>query len=65
MSVIYESAHVAITFQSLEMSISQHPTKQFRIYGQATFFKEFFRKNIGNLTDLHNEKKSTWKFRVI
>ena len=65
MFVMYESAHAAITFQLHEMSyISQHPTKQFRIFAQGTFFKGFFREDIGDFTDLHNEKKSIWKFRV-
>ena len=40
MSVMYESAHVAITFQLLEMSSITTPNqKQFRIFAQGTFFK--------------------------
>ena len=31
---------------------------------QGTFFKGFFRENIGDFTELHNEKKSIWKLRV-
>ena len=58
MSVMYESGHVAITFQLLEISSIATPNyKQFRIFTQGTFFKGFFRENIGDFTDLHNEKK--------
>ena len=58
MSVMYESAHVAITFQLLEISSIATPNwKQFRIFAQGTFFQVFFRGNIGDFTDLHNEKK--------
>ena len=28
------------------------------------FSKSFFRKNIGDFTDLHNEKNQIWKFHV-
>ena len=45
MSVMYESAHVAITFQLLEISsIATHNQKQFRIFAQGTFFKVFLGK---------------------
>ena len=44
--------------------LSQHPTKQFWIFRQGTFFKGFLRENNGDFTDLQNEKKSIWKFRV-
>ena len=45
MSVMYESAHVAITFQLLEISsITTHNQKQFRIFAQGTFFKVFLGK---------------------
>ena len=27
-------------------------------------FQRFFRENIGDFTDLHNEKKSIWKLRL-
>ena len=65
MSVMYESAHDAITFHLLEMSsITTHNQKQFRIFAQGTFFKGYFRENIGNFTQLHYEKKSIWKFHV-
>ena len=65
MSVVYESAHVAITFQLLEISsIATHNQKQFRIFAQGTFFQSFFRENIGDFTDLHNEKNSIWKLRL-
>ena len=41
MSVIYQSAHVAITFQLLEMSsiTNKHPTKQFRISHKVQAFQ--------------------------
>ena len=56
MSVMYESAHDAITFQLLEMSSVTTPNqKQFRIFIQGTFSK-VFRENIGDFTELHNEK---------
>ena len=43
MSVMYESAHDAITFQLLDMSSITTPNqKQFRILAQGTFFKGFF-----------------------
>ena len=47
----------------LKWVLSQHQTKQFWMFAQGTFFKRFLRKNIGDFTDLHNEK-SIWKFRV-
>ena len=63
MSVMYESAHVAITFQLLEMSSVTTPNqKQFRTFAQGTFFKEYFRKNIGDFTDLHNEKNQSGSY---
>ena len=52
----YESAHVAMTSHLLEMSSITTPNqKQFRIVAQGTLFKVFFRENIGDFTDLHNE----------
>ena len=57
MSVMYESAHDAILFQLLEMSSITHPTRNnFWIFAQGIFFKVFFRENIGDFTELHNEK---------
>ena len=57
MSVMYKSAHVAITFQLLKMSSITSPNqKQFRIFAQGTFFIWFFKENIGDFTVLHNEK---------
>ena len=54
---MYESAHDAITFQLLEMSsITTLNQKQFRIFTQGTFFKGFFRKNIGEFIELHNKE---------
>ena len=45
MSVMYEFAHVAITFQLLEMSSIKTPNqKQFGIFAQGTFFKCFLGK---------------------
>ena len=65
MSVMYESAHGAITFNLLEMSSITTPNqKQFRIFAQGTFSKVFFRENIGDFTELYNGKKSVWKFCV-
>ena len=62
---MYESAHVAITFQLLEISSITTPNqKQFQIFAQGTFFKVFFRENIGDFTELHNEKNSIWKLRL-
>ena len=56
MSVMYESAHVAITFQLLEISSIATPNqKQFQIFAQGTFFKGFLRENISDFTDLHKE----------
>ena len=41
MSVMYESAHDAITFQLLEMSSITTPNKkQFRMFAQGTFFRK-------------------------
>ena len=49
----------------LKWVLSKHPTRNnFKIFAQDTFFKGFFRENIGDFTDLHNEKKSIWKLRV-
>ena len=57
MSVMYESAHDAITFHLLEMSsITTHNQKQFRIFAQGTFFKGYSTENIGGFTELHYEK---------
>ena len=45
MSVMYQSAHDAITFQLLDMSSITTPNqKQFRIFAQGTFFKGFYDK---------------------
>ena len=37
-------------------SITTPNQKQLRIFAQGTFFKGFFRENIGDFTELHNEK---------
>ena len=57
LSVIYESAHVAITISTPNQLISN-------IHTRYIFQGVFFRKNIGNFTDLHNEKNQIWKFHV-
>ena len=50
-SVMYESAHDAITFHLLEMSsITTHNQKQFRIFEQGTLFKGYFTEKIGDFT---------------
>ena len=60
MSVMYESVHVAITFQLLEMSSITTPNqKQFQIFWQGTFFKGSLRENIRDFTELHNEKNDS------
>ena len=61
MSAIYQSAHVAITFQLLEMSSITTPNQT--VLNIRTGYK-FSRENISNFTDLHNEKNQIWKFRV-
>ena len=62
MSVMYEPAHDAITFQLLEMSSITTPNqKHFRISSQGTFFKGFFREHIDDFTELHNEKEINLK----
>ena len=61
MSVIYQSAHVAITFQLLEMSSITTPNKT--ILNIRTRYK-FFKENISDFTDLNNEKNQIWKIRV-
>ena len=53
MSVIYQSAHVAITLQLLEMSSITTPNKTIsNIHTRYKFFKE---KN-SDFTGLHNDK---------
>ena len=64
MSVMYESAHVAITFQLLEISSMQHPTRNNFEYSHKVHFSKVFKENISDFTDLHNEKKSIWKLRL-
>ena len=63
MSIIYKSAHDAITFQLLEMSSITSPNqKQFPIFTQGTFFKGFFLENNGDFTELHNEKNQSGSY---
>ena len=65
MSAIYKSAHVAITFQQLEMGSITTPNQLIsKIQTRYIFQGVFFKKNIGDFTDLHNEKNQIWKFRV-
>ena len=61
MMVIYQSVHVAITFQLLEMSSITTPNQT--ISNICTRYK-FFKEKITNFTYLHNEKNQIWKFRV-
>ena len=64
MSVMYESAHVAITFQLLEMSSITSPNKkQFRTFAQDTLFKWFLGKILAILPTCIMKKK-IWKLRV-
>ena len=65
MLVMYESAQiVAITFKLLEMSsITTSNQTISNIRTRYIFSKSFFfRKNIGDFTDLHNEKNQTGSF---
>ena len=59
MSVIYQSAHVAITFQLLEMISITTPNQTI-----SNIRTSFSRKNISDFTYLHHEKNQSWKFRV-
>ena len=61
MSVIYQSAHVAITFQLLEMSSITTPNQT--ISNIRTRYK-FFKGNISDFTNLNNENNQIWKFCV-
>ena len=53
MSVIYQSGHVAITFQLLEMSSITTPNQTI---SNIRTIPRFSSKNISDFTDLHNEK---------
>ena len=65
MSVMYESAHNAITFYFLEMSSITTPNqKQFSNIRTRYIFQSFFRENVCDFTELHTWKKSVWKLRV-
>ena len=63
MSVMYESAHDAITFQLLEF---YHNTQSETIWNVRTRYivQRVFRENIGDFTELHNEKKSILKLHI-
>ena len=64
MSVLYESALVAITFKLLEMSSITTSNQTISNISHKVHFSKsfFFRKNIGDFTDLHNEKNQTGSF---
>ena len=62
MSVMYESAHVAITFQLLEMCSITTPNQTTLNIRTRYIFQSFFRKNIDNFIDLHNEKNQNGSF---
>ena len=55
LSVMYKSVHVAITFQLLEMSSITTPNLTILKNRTRFIFQRFFRENIGDITDLHNE----------
>ena len=57
--LMYEPGHVSITCQLLEMSSITTSNQTFGIFAQGTFSKSFFRKNIGDFTNLHNEKNQS------
>ena len=59
-----QSAHVAITFQLLEMSSITTANQTISNICTRYFFQRCFRENIRDLNDLHTEKKTIWKFRV-
>ena len=61
MSVIYQSVHVAITFQLLEMSSITTPNQTI---SNIRTRNKFSRKNISGFTNLHNEKNQIWKLHV-
>ena len=62
---MYESAHVEITFQLLEMSSITTPNQiSTNIHTRYTLQRVFFRKNSCDFTNHHSEKKSFWKFRL-
>ena len=56
MLVMYESAHVVIAFQLLEMSSITTLNKTIFECLHKVLFQRVFRKNVGDITDLHNEK---------
>ena len=54
-----------ITFQLLEMCSITTPNETIsNICTRYTFQRDFFAKNIGDFTDLKNEKNQIWKFCV-
>ena len=61
-SVIYEPAHVAITFQLLEMSSITTPNQKILNIRTRYIFQRVLRENIGDFTDLHNEKNQSGSF---
>ena len=66
MSVMYESAHVVITLQLLEMrSITTPNQTMSNVCKRYIFQRVFLGKIYSDFTDLHNEKKSILKLLVI
>ena len=63
-SVMYEYAHVAITFQLLEMSSITTPNQTSSNICTRYIFKEFFLGKISAILPICIMKKSIWKFRV-
>ena len=66
LSVMYESAHVAITFQFNTLNEIYHNTQPETILYIRTRYisQRVFRGNISDFTDLHNEKNSICKLHV-
>ena len=62
MSVMYKSAHFAIAYQLLEMSSITTPNLTVSNVCTWYIFKEVFRKNICDFTDLQNEKNQSGSF---
>ena len=54
---VIKSAHVAITFQLLEMSSITTPDQTISNISTRYNFQFFFRENIDDFSDLDNEKK--------
>ena len=46
------------------LATEENVRNDFKYSHKVHFSKGFFRENIGDFTDLHNEKNSTWKLRL-